>query len=371
MSLGLVLVWYAATSEVSWLYLLASWVLAALVVCLGYALWNRSGLTLHLGVRSVRHAEGSPMEDLPEQVLRTSPMPAPVFEGDGVGLVIGLDTTGGSKGPAWVAGVVGGADFAAGTGVVPRLGWRTEVGLPSARRGPVGATGWRISTSDPLGFFVSTRRSLDSEVAVVLPRFGSLVDRRQSRELEASAAAPRAGAGNELFGVREYHSGDSLRRIHWRSSARRGELVVREYEPPGVQTLAIYVDPAPASTEVADQVARLAASEAWDCIREGGRVVIWSPGLLATAPNDARELWVLLEWLARYPGTPGDDPQPFGAEAVMVSGPSEDPRLVEAIEGARRRGARTRAWIVSGQTNEREVELDAPTVRVGLEWPLQ
>lgn len=366
LALGLVLLWYSATSEVSWLYLLAAWVFAALFACFGYALWNRSGLKLHLAVRSLRHAAGSPMEDLPEQILRTGPAPGPVFEGDALELSVGLDATRGSKGPAWVAGAVAETEVAAGTGVVTRQGWRTEVAMPSTHRGPLGATGWKISTSDPLGFFVSTRQSPDAEVALVLPRFASLADRRQSRELEASAAAPRSGAGNELFAVREYHRGDSLRRIHWRSSARRGELVVREYEPPGVQTLAIYVDPAPASAEVADQVARIAASEAWDCIREGGRVAIWSPGLLSTAPADARDLWALLEWLARYPDTPGDDPSPFGAEAVMISA-TEDPRLVEAIEGARRRGASTRTWMVGGE----QVDAAPETVRVGLEWPLQ
>src|SRR5205823_4067005 len=82
--------------------------------------------------------------------------------------------------------------------------------------------------------------------------------------LVASLAAPRAGAGSELFGVREYRRGDSLRRIHWRSSARRGELVAREYEPPGLHLLGLFLDPRPASRQAADQVARLAASEAWD-----------------------------------------------------------------------------------------------------------
>ena len=50
---------------------------------------------------------------------------------------------------------------------------------------------------------------------------------------------------------REYRPGDPLRRIHWRSSARHGELIVREFEPPGVQTLGIFCDPSPSTPEVA------------------------------------------------------------------------------------------------------------------------
>ena len=223
----------------------------------------------------------------------------------------------------------------------------------------------------------------------MLPRFASLSSSPQARELEASLSAPRSGSGMELFGVREYRPGDPLRRIHWKSSARLGELVVREYEPPGVQTVGIFCDPHPASREVADQLARLAASEAWDCIRGGGRVVLWAPGLEPSQPGEARSLWALLEWLARYPnpggsantkpppapvppalgaGTPedsGEDFPPSVTDAVGVTG-GADAALVEALETVRQRGGRVRAWVVG----EAQLEIDAPVRRVGTAWPL-
>ena len=40
----------------------------------------------------------------------------------------------------------------------------------------------------------------------------------------------RTGAGEEYLGVRDYRAGDSPRWIHWRTSARAGHLVVREWE---------------------------------------------------------------------------------------------------------------------------------------------
>ena len=169
--------------------------------------------------------------------------------------------------------------------------------------------------------------------------------------MEAALAAPRAGSGNEIFGVREYQRGDPLRRIHWRTSARRGELVVREFEPPGRRTLTVLLDAAPKTAAEADQAARLAASEAWDCLREGGRVTLWAPGL---APS-AHAWWELLEWLARYPELPADEsaPPPAG-EAVAVTG-GADRGVFEALAELRRRGAQERIW-----------RLD----EVGLEWPL-
>ncbi len=45
---------------------------------------------------------------------------------------------------------------------------------------------------------------------------------------DAERASSRVGRGDEFFGLREYSSGDSVRRIAWRPTARLGELVVRE-----------------------------------------------------------------------------------------------------------------------------------------------
>jgi uncharacterized protein (DUF58 family) len=366
--LWLVLEWYGAASEVPWLFLLAAWILALTVAAFAYAAWNRTGLRLRLEARGGRPAADSPVDALPDNLLKSAPWPAPVFEGDGLELEVGITTSGAPRGPAWVTGLVGGRPVTLGTGLVPKDGWRRIEVLPQLRRGAIGATGWQLGTSDPLGFFSGVRSCPDVEVAVVLPVFTSLVTSRQPRELEASLAAPRAGSGNELFGIREYRAGDSLRRIHWRSSARHGELVVREYEPPGMRTLAILVDPSPRSVEMADQVARLAASEAWDCIREGGRVSLWAPGLEPPEPSQGRDLWAILEWLARYPAvSSGDvtDASPPSGEVVVITG-SADRKLIDAAELAKQRGAGVRAWIVG----DAELDLDAPARRVGTAWPI-
>ena len=348
--------------------MLASWIVGLIAVSFIYALWNRAGLRLHLGVGGSTPSAGSPTEDLPEHLLRNGPLPAPVFEGDGLRMDLGLDTTGAPRGPARLTGVIGAEKLGAATGLVPRSGWRHQVELQGMRRGPVGAHAWLVESSDPVGMFRSRRTSPDAEVALVLPRFATLSRRPQTRELEASVAAPRAGSGTELFGVREYRPGDSLRRIHWRSSARHGELVVREYEPPGVQTLGIFCDPQPGDADVADQVARIAASEAWDCLRNGGRVMLWGPGLAASASSEARSLWAMLEWLARYPTTAasGEDVgPPQVSEAVAVTGGAPQ-NVVEALETVRRRGGSVRAWVVG----DADLDVDAPVQHVGTDWPL-
>jgi uncharacterized protein (DUF58 family) len=142
---------------------------------------------------------------------------------------------------------------------------------------------------------------------------------------------------------------------------------VREYEPPGVQTVGIFCDPSPPTREVADQVARLAASEAWDCIRGGGRVVLWAPGSEPSLPSEARSLWALLEWLARYPQptTDASGDLPPVSDAVGVTTGANAP-LIEALETVRQRGGRIRAWVVG----DADLDLEAPLQRVGTAWPL-
>ncbi|HTR69175.1 MAG TPA: DUF58 domain-containing protein [Mycobacteriales bacterium] len=50
-----------------------------------------------------------------------------------------------------------------------------------------------------------------------------------------TAASTRSGTGTDLFAVREWRTGDHTGEIHWRATARRGQLIVRERERP-VQT---------------------------------------------------------------------------------------------------------------------------------------
>lgn len=357
--------YYGSTSEVAWLFLLAYWIAAFAVGAFCYALWNR-GLIGALQVRGAEPGEGSPLEVLQERVLSSGPL-VPVFEGDRMQVELRIESPHGTRGPARLSGSIGTTTLSAAAALVPKQGWGELREVGPVRRGPVSARGWVLESGDPLGFFRQRGHGIDSELALVLPRFTSLAERTNVRELEASTAAPRSGSGTEMFGVREYRPGDPLRRIHWRSSARHGELIVREFEPPGVQTLGIFCDPSPPTPEAADQVARLAASEVWDCLRAGGRVVLWSPGAEPSRPDEARSLWALLEWLARYPYPAEDvgvDPPPVGDAIALTAGPNPD--LADALETVRQRGGTVRAWVVG----EGALELDVATQRAGLGWPL-
>jgi uncharacterized protein (DUF58 family) len=58
----------------------------------------------------------------------------------------------------------------------------------------------------------------------------------------AMHAAPRRGTGPEYLGIREYRVGDSMRHVHWPSTAHHGALMVREFEREQTRRLAIVID---------------------------------------------------------------------------------------------------------------------------------
>ncbi len=92
-----------------------------------------------------------------------------------------------------------------------------------------------VSAGDAFGLLRVTRRSgMDGQQLCVLPRIGPA-----AAVLHAAEQMPRRGMRPpaqdgvpELAGTRPYAPGDPLRRIHWRSSARTGELRAKELELP-------------------------------------------------------------------------------------------------------------------------------------------
>ena len=104
--------------------------------------------------------------------------------------------------------------------------------LTARRRGLLQLDTLEISTTFPFGFLRRTRRLHVPQEIAVYPRIG-LLNRHlalQYRESVDSGAmtSNRRGGHDEFYGVREYRPGDNVRAIHWRSTARTVDLMIRE-----------------------------------------------------------------------------------------------------------------------------------------------
>jgi uncharacterized protein (DUF58 family) len=121
-----------------------------------------------------------------------------------------------------------------------------------------------LSTSFPFGLFRKERDvELPAEI-VVWPR----TDRRVREPRTGGGRAPRAGrtlrgaagARGEYRSLRGYRPGDDPRDIHWRSSARSGTPVIREYDADGAETRWICLDTREQPGEAAEVAVEVAAA---------------------------------------------------------------------------------------------------------------
>ncbi len=105
--------------------------------------------------------------------------------------------------------------------------------VPLTRRGQFRIEPLHIRTADPFGFFEAAATVGQAVSVVVYPRLEALPAwRLPSASLEGShSAAVRTLQTTPLAtSVRPYAPGDSMNRIHWRSTARHGEIQVKEFD---------------------------------------------------------------------------------------------------------------------------------------------
>ncbi|KTG08821.1 hypothetical protein AUR64_13460 [Haloprofundus marisrubri] len=110
---------------------------------------------------------------------------------------------------------------------------------------------------------------------------------------------------DEFSTIREYRHGDPMRDVHWRSSAKRDDLIVTEYsadEERRAVTLTAGGQP-----KRADAMAEAVASLAFALLDAGVPVTVSVPSGRAVAEPTARDRRRVLELLARTDGGPPPD----------------------------------------------------------------
>ena len=130
-----------------------------------------------------------------------------------------------------------------------RPGVRAEVVTmrTAVRRGVQPSAPVVARSSAPFGVGEQRRTLIvDGPETLVLPRVVSLGPlpfvRPAATADHAIHTAPRRGHGPEYLGIREYRPGDSMRHVHWPSTARTGVVMVREFEEEQTRRLAIVLD---------------------------------------------------------------------------------------------------------------------------------
>jgi len=119
--------------------------------------------------------------------------------------------------------------------VLPQRTIEVEYSVHSQVRGRFRIGPLTVRLTDPFGLVELPRAFTSAESLMVTPIVHHLPETRLGGEWAGageSMSRSVATAGEDDSATREYRLGDDLRRIHWRSTARRGELMVRREEQP-------------------------------------------------------------------------------------------------------------------------------------------
>jgi uncharacterized protein (DUF58 family) len=148
-------------------------------------------------------------------------------------------------------------------GVPARAAYR----LPTERRGVVEIGPMQVQVADPFGLASATLPAAGTARLTVYPPV-----HRLAHLPPTGGADPHAGfehhrtltrGGEDFYALRPYVVGDELRRVHWPSSARHDELLVRQDEVPWQGRLTVLLDnsaPADLGERGLDLAATIAAS---------------------------------------------------------------------------------------------------------------
>ncbi|MCE7481676.1 DUF58 domain-containing protein [Microbacterium profundi] len=111
----------------------------------------------------------------------------------------------------------------------------TSIGyaITGVRRGVWAVGPLSLQTIDPFGFAQRTQEFGDTRTVTVVPEVVPLAPLSSNLGAAGGTAhtsSTRLGQGSDNLSPRRYVSGDSMRRIHWRATAHRGDLMVRQEE---------------------------------------------------------------------------------------------------------------------------------------------
>ena len=150
--------------------------------------------------------------------------------------------------------------------LLPRGEAEARLEVVPLKRGPLRLKGLALTLRDPLGLIRGFARLSRSQMVLILPKRYLLpaiaLPGAHKYQQGGVALAASVGESEEFVSVRDYRPGDPLRHVHWRSTARTGRLVVKEFEDEFFVRHALVLDTfgAPEQAEAFEEAVSVAAS---------------------------------------------------------------------------------------------------------------
>jgi uncharacterized protein (DUF58 family) len=212
-----------------------------------------------------------------------------------------------------------------------------------ARRGRYRLSGLRVSTKFPFGLIQKSRDVADPIDLVVFPALVPVAPgllRGLPTRLGRGRQKWRSRHG-DFYGLRDFRPGDDPRDIHWRTSARRGALFVRENEDDeGIEATVVLDNAAGAADEAFEAAVSHAASVSLELLQRGFRVALVLRGAAVPAdagPAQATRILRALALLEPVAAETAFEPRANAPTVVRVR-PGVAPELCVSLGWSRRSG---------------------------------
>ena len=216
-----------------------------------------------------------------------------------------------------------------------------------------------LASSGPFGFFRAQRRLVVPGEILIYPYYQPLKRLRLLERRGYTHPQPvRLGTGDDLLGVRDYRPGDSLRHVHWRSTARRGRLVVKEFADEEALSLTVVLDLSAGGSVGQGKYAtfetaiRLAATLGYYATHKKIPFYLAGENKQPALPKTPLSWWAVLNYLAKVQNDgvkplsqllDSLPPSPF--VVVLISRPDE--ATAQALTALARRGVGTLAIFIT------------------------
>jgi uncharacterized protein (DUF58 family) len=249
-----------------------------------------------------------------------------------------------------------------------------RVEVAPLRRGPLRFLGVTLARQDPFGLVRSFNRLPLPQSVLVLPKRYPVpplaFPGARHYQPGGVALASSIGDAEEFVSLRDYRPGDAFRRIHWRSWARVGRPIVKEYQEEFFVRYGLVLDTfvGPGPSEAFEEAVSVAASFACtldsqesllDLLFVGTRAFCFTTGralgqssqvlevLASAGPSAGQPFEVLRHLVLRHAGGLS------GCICVFVSWDEPRRELVERLKGF---GMPVLTLLVAAETHARDAE---------------
>jgi uncharacterized protein (DUF58 family) len=156
---------------------------------------------------------------------------------------------------------------------------REQITISAPRRGVIPVGPMTISRGDPLGILRREQAWPEVQTIYVHPVTTPIPSTSAGlmRDLEGAATSTIVDSDLAFHAIRDYLPGDSRRHVHWKSTAKTGQLMVRQYEETRRSRIAVVLDLDAArytSDDEFELAVSAAASLALQAVRDGREVLI-------------------------------------------------------------------------------------------------